>query len=117
MSILRQILDSFVFWGAWIIIPILMEIFPSIGSVFILIKRRFQRAGRVEKPAVYPEISIIIPVYNSADTLSACIESIYFSIYPNDSIRLFLVNNQGKDESFSVLPSASDVFRSCVCSG
>ena len=102
MSILRQILDSFVFWGAWIIIPILMEIFPSIGSVFILIKRRFQRAGRVEKPAVYPEISIIIPVYNSADTLSACIESIYFARYPNDSIRLFLVNNQGKDESFSV---------------
>lgn len=102
MGILKRILNSFVFWGAWIIIPVLMEIVPSLGSVFLLLKRRWRVSKQKEKPAIYPEISIIIPVYNSAETLFPCIESIYNSTYPNKSIRLFLVNNQGRDDSFSV---------------
>ena len=51
---------------------------------------------------VFPEISLIIPVYNSADTLFQCIESINNSTYPNNRIRIFLVNNKGQDNSFEV---------------
>ena len=56
----------------------------------------------MKKPIIYPEISIIVPVYNSQDTLEECIRSIYESDYPNDKIRVFLVNNKGTDNSFSV---------------
>lgn len=44
----------------------------------------------------------MIPVYNSAGTLEACIRSIYESDYPNDRINVYLINNQGKDNSFQV---------------
>ena len=51
---------------------------------------------------IYPEISIIVPVYNSEHTLEACIRSINDCDYPNKQIRVFLVNNQGSDNSFDI---------------
>ena len=53
---------------------------------------------------------MIIPVYNSMDTLEACIRSIDESDYPNESIRIFLVNNQGQDDSFSVFCQCQDKY-------
>ena len=50
MNILKRILNSFIFWGAWIIIPVLMEILPSLGSLFMLVKRRVQGFVRDPKP-------------------------------------------------------------------
>ena len=110
MALIRRILNSFIFWAAWIIIPVIMEIIPSLGSVFLLLRRRHRMAKMTEKPTIYPEISLIIPVYNSAQTLGACIESIYNSYYPTNSIRVFLVNNQGKDDSFSVFAECQEKF-------
>ncbi len=100
MEIINNLLSSVVFWAAWIIIPMIMEIFPALGSVFILIKRYIIGAQKEVAPIIYPEISIIIPVYNSQDTLGACIKSIHDSDYPEEMIRVFLVNNQGQDDSF-----------------
>ncbi len=101
MDILKSLANSFVFWAAWIIIPLIMEVLPAVGSFIILIKRRIA-SGKAKKPIIYPEISIIVPVYNSEDTLEECIRSIYDSEYPNGKIRVFLVNNKGTDSSFSV---------------
>lgn len=36
------LLSSVMFWIAWIIIPLIMEIIPAIGDFFILIKRRIK---------------------------------------------------------------------------
>ena len=111
MGFLKRILNSFVFWGAWIIIPVVMEIIPALVSIFLLLRRRRRvTKQKAEKPAIYPEISIIVPVYNSEDTLFSCIESIYNSTYPTDSIRVFLVNNQGQDDSFSVFAACQQRF-------
>ncbi|MBR1471850.1 MAG: putative glycosyltransferase, exosortase G system-associated [Lachnospiraceae bacterium] len=103
---INRFLHSFIFWGAWIIIPVLMEILPAFGGFFLLLFRRAKAKKKPEKLKVYPEISVIIPVYNSAQTLFACIRSIKLSTYDSDKIRIFLVNNQGKDNSF-------DIFRRC----
>lgn len=97
----NSFLGSFIFWAAWIIIPVVMEVVPSIGSVFVLAKKHFFPKNYA-KPAFEPEISLLIPVYNSADTLEECIRSIDESEYPNSQIRIFLVNNQSKDDSFRV---------------
>ena len=59
---------------------------------------------------IYPEISLIIPVYNSADTLYGCIKSVNDSTYPNDKIRIFLVNNKGQDNSFAVYADCQKKF-------
>lgn len=102
MVIINRLLNSVVFWAAWIIIPVIMEIIPALGSVLILFKRHLRRRKNVEKLTVYPEISLIVPVYNSEQTLFACIKSIDDSEYPNERMRVFLVNNKGRDDSFSV---------------
>lgn len=103
MGTVKRILDSVVFWDAWIVIPLLMEFLPALRNILILVRRQFKHWLRTRTaPAVYPEISIIIPVYNSEDTLSGCLEAIYHSTYPTERIRVFLVNNEGKDDSFQV---------------
>lgn len=101
MTWINSFLNSFLFWAAWIIIPVMMEIIPSLGSVLVLVKKRLFPA-KVEKPVLEPEISLIIPIYNSMETLEQCIKSVDESDYPNSQIRIFLVNNQGQDDSFDV---------------
>ncbi len=102
MAIISRLFNSVVFWAAWIIIPVIMEIAPSVASVFLLLKRHWKKRKTYKKPKVYPEISLIVPVYNSEATLFGCIKSIYDCDYPNDKIRVFLVNNRGRDNSFAV---------------
>ena len=102
-------MSSIVFWIAWIIIPLIMEVIPTIGDFFILLKRRFIRrkyTGEYE----LPEISLIIPVYNSENTLYDCIRSVDASDYPNDRIYIMLVNNMTKDDSFHVFCKCQEDF-------
>ncbi len=100
-AIINVLRSSVVFWIAWIIIPLIMEIIPTIFNFFILLKRKIVQ--RKEKELEYlPEITLIIPVYNSADTLYQCIKSVYDSDYDNKMIYMMLVNNMSKDNSFEV---------------
>ena len=101
--------NSFIFWAAWVAIPMVMEIIPALGSLFLLLKRK-RAYDKKEKPTLYPEISIIIPVYNSADTLEGCLRSIADSTYPNSAIRIFLVNNLSRDNSFEIFTRCQDLF-------
>ena len=108
MSI-ERLLNSFIFWGAWVIIPFIMEIIPSIMSSIVLIRKRIKNY-HPPKPVAYPEISLIIPVYNSVDSLHDCIKSVHESTYDDDKIRVFLVNNRTKDDSFHVYTEAQKEF-------
>ena len=83
------LLSSVMFWIAWIIIPLIMEIIPAIGDFFILIKRRIKKR-RYSPLVFYPEITLIIPVYNSEQTFRQCIESIMESDYPKDKIDILI---------------------------
>lgn len=102
MADLREILNTAIFWSAWIIIPFLMEIVPSIASLFLLWHRRRKEKKKPADPAIWPEVSVIIPVYNSEDTLYACVSSVAESHYPDEAVRIFMVNNGSTDNSFHV---------------
>ena len=107
---LRTWLGTFIFWSAWILIPFMMEIIPSIGAAIVLIKKRLKN-HLPARPAADPEISLIIPVYNSFDSLYDCIKSVNDSTYDNDKIRIFLVNNNAEDKkSFKVYTKAQKDF-------
>lgn len=101
MTTIDYFLSAIVFWMAWIIIPLIMEICPAIFNFFILLGKRL-RQKKLPPVEYLPQITLIIPVYNSANTLKACIESVYQSNYPSELIHMMLVNNQSRDNSFEV---------------
>lgn len=94
-------ISSVMFWIAWIVIPLIMEVIPTVGDFFILLKRKI-RNKQYAPMKYFPQITLIIPVYNSADTFYKCIESVKQSSYPNDKIDILVVNNMSKDDSFQV---------------
>lgn len=100
-NLLNTLLEQIIFWMAWIIIPLVMEIIPAVCGFFILIKKRIFRTSE-KAPIIYPEITLIVPVYNSAQTLEGCLESVCSSSYPIKQISVMLVNNQSSDNSFEV---------------
>lgn len=110
MEGLRRIINTSLFWSAWIIIPLLMEVIPAICSVFLLFKRRRSERKKMQDPAFWPEISIIIPVYNSEDTLEAVVGSVADSHYERDKLHVYLVNNGSKDHSFEAYQRAQAAY-------
>ncbi len=109
MAMINNFLGSILFWAAWIVIPLVMEIIPSVGSILILIKKKLY-SKQYPDPLLWPEITLIIPVYNSEQSLGDCIRSINDSDYPNSKMRIFLVNNQGRDNSFQVYAKCQEQF-------
>lgn len=97
------------FWCAWIIIPILFEIIPTIAnSVFLLFKRG--RLKEAENLTFFPAITLMVPVYNSSATLYRCLQSVYQSTYPMDKIEIILVDNGSSDNSFEIFQKAQVAF-------
>lgn len=97
------------FWLTWALIPILVEIIPSfISSIKIMIRNHHRPV--LTMPAKMPMISIIVPVYNSEDTLFACIKSIHDSTYPIRDIQVILADNHSTDDSFTVFTHAQETF-------
>lgn len=110
MTIIRDFLHtSILFWLTWVIIPVVMELLPTVFDFFILLKRKI--FVKKKKELVYfPEITMIVPVYNSEQSLYACIKSIHDSNYDNKNIYILLVNNQSKDNSFEVFCKCQEDF-------
>ncbi len=94
--------SGLIFWMGWMVLPILLELIPSIGNFILLIFKRI-KLNRMKVDLGYkPPISIIVPIYNSAMTLEACIESINESTYPNELIDVLCVDNGSRDNSFEI---------------
>lgn len=89
------------FWLSWILIPLLIEIIPAVGSFLLLFFKRTNQKTDVA-PILFPEITILVPVYNSQDTLEACIASINDSTYDNELITVLLIDNGSKDDSYKI---------------
>ncbi|QNU66959.1 putative glycosyltransferase, exosortase G system-associated [Ruminiclostridium herbifermentans] len=109
MNLINYLSSSIVFWMAWIIIPLIMEIIPAVWEALVLLRKGFVKNDN--NISDFPEITVIIPVYNSASTLYGCLESIYLSSYPNDKIKIMLVNNQGIDNSFQIYRQCQNEFK------
>jgi putative glycosyltransferase (exosortase G-associated) len=97
------------FWITWTLIPIVVEIIPAIWSTIQLLWQH-AHAPRLISPAKWPMVSIIVPVYNSEDTLFACIASLEQQTYPKDSMQIILANNHSTDDSFGAFAQAQNTF-------
>ena len=100
-SIMKLLASEIIFWTAWIIIPLIMEIIPATFGFLVLLRKQ-KKYSKDPILTYFPEITVIVPVYNSAQTLEMCIGSILESKYPADKIEVLLVNNGSKDNSFEI---------------
>ena len=98
--------SSIIFWAGWVILPILLEFIPAIGNFILLLKKK-ARLNREDKELKYfPQVSILVPIYNSAATLYNCLRSINDSTYPNEYIDVLCIDNGSKDNSFDIFQKA-----------
>lgn len=97
------------FWITWALIPIVVEIIPALISA-IHVMHRSRHLKQLEAPDKLPFISIIVPVYNSEETLFACLQSINDSTYPNRNMQIVLADNQSTDNSFAAFARAQNHF-------
>ncbi|NUM43667.1 MAG: putative glycosyltransferase, exosortase G system-associated [Anaerolineales bacterium] len=90
-----------VFWGVWLLVPVLID---GLTTLFSLVGVFWARLRKPVPPETFyfPHISVIVPVYNSADTLGDCLRSIAAQDYPLDRIEVLVINNGSTDHSFEV---------------
>ena len=107
-NIMRMLASEIIFWTAWIIIPLIMEIIPAVFGFLVLLRKK-KKYSKDNVLKYFPEITVIVPVYNSAATLEMCIISILEAKYPTDKIEVLLVNNGSKDNSFEIFQRYQEV--------
>ncbi len=106
--------SAIAFWLAWIIIPLVMEIIPAAVNFIILLKKKGKKRAEHVPLSFEPEITLIIPVYNSGDSLFRCIQSVRESDYPVRLINLILSNNESTDDSFQEFTRCQKAFPELV---
>ncbi|MDH7479740.1 MAG: glycosyltransferase family A protein, partial [Syntrophomonadaceae bacterium] len=99
---LMRALDFLLFWGVWLLAPLVIDLSTAIVYFSTLLLFR----GREVKPGselnYYPFVTVVVPVYNSAGTLYKCLKSLAEQSYPGNLIQAVCVNNGSRDNSFEV---------------
>lgn len=96
----EELIREFVFWGIWLVIPLLIDVLSGLVGAFVVLGQYYRKVN--VKLDYYPYVNILIPVYNSANTLKACLESIKNQSYPIRNIMVFLINNGVRDNCHDV---------------
>lgn len=117
-GLLTAIANQFLFIGVWLLLPILVEVIPifavyvklSFKIVINWLKRHFHRRSQLTNQAFLPMIDVVIPVYNSAETLAQCVTSVITGTYPLEKIMITLVNNESTDQSFQIFQKLQHEF-------
>ncbi|MGI5838775.1 MAG: TIGR03111 family XrtG-associated glycosyltransferase [bacterium] len=90
-------------WGAWLIIPLLVDILTGVftfGYTFLL-SRPDEQTDETTL-TFHPPVTLIVPVHDSAFTLTDCLDSILNQSYPSTQLEIVCVDNGSRDESFAV---------------
>jgi poly-beta-1,6-N-acetyl-D-glucosamine synthase len=95
-----EFIREFTFWGIWLVIPLLIDVLSGIsGAMFVLIKYFKKKPVELD---YMPYVNILIPIYNSSNTLKGCLDSIKLQNYPIKNITVFLIDNGTRDKSYDI---------------
>ena len=102
----EALIREFMFWGIWLLIPLIVDIASGMGSA-IIVYIQYLKKTKCEVDFL-PHVTILIPVYNSEKTLKNCLNSIVEQNYPIKNIMVILINNGVKDSSYDVFCSIQE---------
>lgn len=89
------------FWGVWLTLPLIMEIFiGTISGITLIIKKAKKKSDN--QLSRFPSVCILVPVYKSVETLEKCLYSIANQTYDISKISIYLLNNGPEDGSYEV---------------
>ncbi len=94
---MERILPFAVFWGVWILIPILVDGLDTLyhlGVVF-LFRRRTRRCAHDED--ALPRISVVIPAHNEELTVDRCLNSLKVQDYPHERLEVIVIDDGSTD--------------------
>lgn len=96
--------DLVIFWGVWLFVPVLVDGGTTLASIAGVLAMQWRRKtkGPARQLEHFPFVTLILPVYNSSDTLEACLHSIDGQDYPSERMEVLLINNGSTDSSFDV---------------
>jgi biofilm PGA synthesis N-glycosyltransferase PgaC len=97
---MSYIFTNLIFWGVWLLVPMLVDGLTTITSLIGTLAQHRRR--RYPPLSYHPLVTIIVPIFNSADTLEACIRSIAAQTYPISQIDVLLIDNGTSDNSFQI---------------
>lgn len=101
MGMTAEFWDGLGFWLAWAAFPVALELLPACAGIFLLARRR-KRAKAWPELERFPELSVIVSVYHSQETLFDCVRSIATGSYPPSRICVLLVDNSGERDCYPV---------------
>lgn len=94
------IIREFTFWGIWLVIPLIIDVISGMIGAFVVLNQYFKKKN-IDLDYL-PNVNILIPVYNSSNTLRNCLDSIRLQNYPTRNISVLLINNGERDEAYDI---------------
>lgn len=98
---MNSFVEELIFWGTWLIIPLSVDILTGLLSSLIVLKSYIFKKKKSDME-FKPFVTILVPVYNSEETLEKCIESIVNQNYPISNMQVFLIDNGSLDNSYDI---------------
>ena len=106
----RDLIRLFAFWGIWLVIPLMLDVFTGIFSGLVIISV-YLRRHKVTMEFL-PYITILVPIYKSNKTLESCLQSIVDQTYPIKNLMVILINNGPEDGSHDIFSSIQERYPS-----
>ncbi len=95
----NDVLFVLLFWGVWLLIPLVTDGFSSLWHMIIAIWS-FYRFKLASLPASdLPRVSIVIPAYNEESNIGRCLVSLKAQTYPQYLMEIVVVDDGSQDKT------------------
>lgn len=102
----KELVRLFIFWGIWLVIPLLVDVFIGVFSGLVVIGSYLRR--RKTTLDFFPHVTILVPVFKSSKTLKSCLQSIIDQTYPIKNIMVILIDNGPEDGSYDIFSTIQE---------
>ena len=110
---LPEWLTTLGFWGVWLFVPILIDGAVAASYLAATVLRRATRLPirpiTTAPNGKWPTVTLLVPVYNSAEVLGACLESVRAQNYPQELLEVLCIDNGSTDDSFDAFSWQQEV--------